>query len=116
LHAARTLGDDVIGPELEAMAERHPSVGEVRGLGAFWAIELVRDRATREMYVPYNAAGDAAKPMNDVVAAIKELGVWVFAHFNRIHITPPCNTSHDDVRNGLAAIDKALEVADAHIA
>jgi taurine--2-oxoglutarate transaminase len=57
LHAARTLGDDVIGPELEAMAERHPSVGEVRGLGAFWAIELVRDRATREMYVPYNAAG-----------------------------------------------------------
>ena len=116
LESARTLGTDVIGPELELIAERHPSVGEVRGLGAFWAIELVRDRATREMYVPYNAAGDAAKPMNDVVAAIKELGVWVFAHFNRIHITPPCNTSHDDVRNGLAAIDKALEVADAHIA
>ena len=115
LDSARTLGTDVIGPELELIAERHPSVGEVRGLGAFWAIELVRDRDSREMYVPYNASGTDAKPMADVVAAIKEQGVWVFAHFNRIHITPPCNASHDDVRTGLAAIDKALEVADAHI-
>ena len=105
----------MIGPELELIAERHPSVGEVRGLGAFWAIELVRDRDSREMYVPYNASGTDAKPMADVVAAIKEQGVWVFAHFNRIHITPPCNASHDDVRTGLAAIDKALEVADDHI-
>jgi taurine--2-oxoglutarate transaminase len=115
LESARTLGTDVIGPELELIAERHPSVGEVRGLGAFWAIELVRDRDSREMYVPYNASGTDAKPMADVVAAIKEQGVWVFAHFNRIHITPPCNASHDDVRTGLAAIDKALEVADDHI-
>ena len=116
LESARALGSEVIGPELQTMAQRHPSVGEVRGLGAFWAIELVRDRDTREMYVPYNASGAHAKPMGDVVAAIKEQGVWVFAHFNRIHITPPCNADHDDVRTGLAAIDKALDVADAHIA
>ncbi len=49
---ARHLGADIVGPALAEMAERHPSVGEVRGLGVFWAIELVRDRATREPLVP----------------------------------------------------------------
>ena len=113
LGQAQRLGDDVIGPELAAMYERHPSIGEVRGLGVFWAIELVRNRDTREMLVPYNASGADIKPMADIVAAIREQGVWAFTHFNRIHITPPCNTSPDDVRIGLTAIDKALEVADA---
>src|SRR6476661_8497631 len=45
---ARALGEDVIGPELRRLAEKHPSVGEVRGLGVFWALELVRNRETRE--------------------------------------------------------------------
>ncbi|NLA34825.1 MAG: aspartate aminotransferase family protein [Actinobacteria bacterium] len=116
LGQAQRLGTDVIAPELEAMKQRHASIGEVRGLGVFWAIELVRNRETREMLVPYNAAGAAAKPMADVVAAIREQGVWCFAHFNRVHITPPCNTSPEDVRTGLAAIDKALEIADALVA
>ena len=114
LESARSLGTDVIGPELAAMAQRHPSIGEVRGLGVFWAIELVRNRDTREMFVPYNAAGADAKPMQEVVAACREQGVWVFAHFNRIHVVPPCNASPDDVRFGLAAIDRALDVADAY--
>jgi taurine--2-oxoglutarate transaminase len=52
---ARMLGEDVIGPELEFIASRHASVGDVRGLGVFWAIELVRDQSTREPLVPYNA-------------------------------------------------------------
>jgi taurine--2-oxoglutarate transaminase len=111
---ARSLGTDVIGPALADLAARHPSVGDVRGLGVFWAIELVRDRQTREPLVPYNAAGDAAAPMNEVVAACKAQSVWPFAHFNRIHVVPPCNTSADDVRRGIAAIDEALELADRH--
>jgi len=113
LDAARSLGTDLIGPELAAMYERHPSIGEVRGLGAFWAVELVRNRETREMLVPYNASGADAKPMTDIVAACREQGVWVFTHFNRVHIVPPCNASAEDVRIGLGAIDKALELADA---
>ena len=60
LEHARTLGTDVIGPALRELQERHPSVGEVRGLGVFWAIELVRNRETREPLVPFNASGDAA--------------------------------------------------------
>jgi taurine---2-oxoglutarate transaminase len=109
---ARHLGDDVIGPGLAKIAEKHPSVGEVRGLGVFWAIELVRDRRTREPLVPFNASGADAKPMGEVMAACKKNGVWPFAHFNRLQVTPPCTTSDDEIREGLAGIDRALEAAD----
>ena len=60
---ARMLGTDVIGPRLREIAAKHPSVGDVRGLGVFWAVELVRDRETREPLVPYNAAGSRPQPM-----------------------------------------------------
>ncbi len=111
---ARHLGTDVIGPALAEIAERHRSVGEVRGLGVFWAIELVKDRRTREPLVPYNAAGPAAAPMNELAAACKQRGLWPFTHFNRMHVVPPITTSDDEVREGLAIIDDALSVADAH--
>ena len=109
---ARHLGTDVIGPALAKIAEKHPSVGEVRGLGVFWAIELVRDRKSREPLVPFNATGADAKPMAELMAACKAGGVWPFAHFNRLQVTPPCTTSDEETREGLAIIDKALEVAD----
>ena len=109
---ARQLGADVIAPELKKLADKHPSIGEVRGLGVFWALELVRNRATRQPLVPFNASGADAKPMAELMAACKAGGVWPFAHFNRLQITPPCTTTADEVREGLAAIDKALEVAD----
>jgi taurine---2-oxoglutarate transaminase len=109
---ARALGADVIGPGLRELAQRHPSVGEVRGLGAFWALELVRDRETREPLVPFNAGGADAKAMNDFAGACKERGLWPFTHFNRTHVVPPCTTTADEVRDGLAILDEALEVAD----
>ena len=112
---ARHLGTDVIGPALREIAEKHPSVGEVRGLGVFWAIELVKDRSTREPLVPYNAAGADAKPMADVAAACKQRGLWPFTHFNRMHVVPPCTIGDDDAREGLAIIDEALSVADGYV-
>jgi len=111
---ARTMGDDVIGPELEKLAARHPSIGEVRGLGMFWALELVRDRDTHEPLVPFNAGGADAKPMVDLANACKERGLWPFTHFNRLHVVPPCTTTADELREGLAALDEALDVADEH--
>jgi taurine--2-oxoglutarate transaminase len=113
---ARQLGAEVIGPELRKLMDRHPSIGEVRGLGVFWALELVRDRKTRQPLVPFNAAGAEAKPMAEVMAACKAGGVWPFAHFNRLQVTPPCTTTADEIREGVAAIDKALEVADKYYA
>jgi taurine--2-oxoglutarate transaminase len=109
---ARAIGDDVIAPGLAELADRHPSVGDVRGLGVFWAVELVRDRATREPLVPYNAAGGAAGPMTEVAAACKQRGLWPFTHFNRVHVVPPCTVTADEVAQGLAILDEALDVAD----
>jgi taurine--2-oxoglutarate transaminase len=113
-HAAR-LGEEVLGPGLREIAERHPSVGEVRGIGAFWALDLVKNRETREMLVPYGAGGAAAAPMNAVLAECKKHGVWPFANYNRLQITPPLNLSEDEAREGIAAIDKALVAADEHV-
>jgi taurine--2-oxoglutarate transaminase len=109
---ARSIGSEVIGPGLAKLAERHPSVGDVRGLGAFWALELVRDRTTREPLVPFNGTGPDAAPMNEFANACKELGLWPFTHFNRTHIVPPCTVSVDEVRSGLEILDQALVVAD----
>ncbi len=109
---ARSLGADVIAPGLEKLQANHPSVGDVRGVGVFWALELVKDRNTREALVPYNATGADAKPMVELAAACKAKGLWPFIHFNRLQVTPPCTTSADQVLEGLAILDEALTVAD----
>jgi taurine---2-oxoglutarate transaminase len=111
---ARRVGEDVLGPGLREIAERHPSVGEVRGLGVFWALDLVRDRGTREMLVPYNASGAANAPMAALVAACKTRGMLPFANFNRLHVVPPCTITDAEAKEGLAVLDEALTVADEH--
>ncbi|MGI9576747.1 MAG: aspartate aminotransferase family protein, partial [Microthrixaceae bacterium] len=93
----------------------HTSVGETRGLGCFFAIELVSDPATREGLVPFNAKGADAAPMGEVVSACRKGGVWPFAHFNRLQIAPPLVITEEQLNRGLDAIDSALEVADNHV-
>jgi taurine--2-oxoglutarate transaminase len=111
-NAAR-IGNEILGPGLRELAQRHPSVGDVRGVGVFWAIELVTDRGTREPLAPYGASSPA---MNEVIAACKSAGLLPFANFNRIHAVPPCTVTDAEVREGLAILDTALSVADAHTA
>jgi taurine--2-oxoglutarate transaminase len=113
---ARQIGETVIGPELRAMAERHPSIGEVRGLGVFWAVELVRNRATREPLTPYNAAGAANAPMAELAAECKKRGLWPFTNMNRLHVVPPCNVSEAEAKEGLAILDEVLTLTDRHTA
>ncbi len=112
LERVRDLGERVVGPRLREMAEKHPSIGEVRGRGLFWAIELVRDRETREPLVPFNAAGHDAAPMAAFAAACKKAGLWPFTHFNRVHVAPPLVITEDELVRGLDIIDEALSVAD----
>ena len=109
-NAAR-IGTDVLGPGLRELAARHRSVGEVRGLGVFWAIELVADQKTREPLAPY---GGSSPAMAAVLAACKSGGLLPFANFNRIHAVPPCNVTDDEVAEGLRILDSALTVADEH--
>jgi taurine--2-oxoglutarate transaminase len=116
LERVRDLGARVVEPRLREIAATHPSVGDVRGLGLFWAIELVRDRQTREPLVPFNASGPDAAPMAAVAAACKKAGLWPFVHFNRVHVAPPLIITEDELVRGLDVIDKALSVADATLA
>jgi taurine--2-oxoglutarate transaminase len=109
-NAAR-IGEEVLGPGLRQLAERHPSIGEVRGLGVFFALELVKDRATREPIAPYGGTSEA---MTQLVRACKEGGLLPFTNYNRLHVVPPCNVSDDEAREGMAILDKALSAADAY--
>ncbi len=115
LEHVRKMADTVIGPRLEEIRAAHPSVGEVRGLGMFWALDLVKDATTNEALVPYNASGEAAKPMGELMAACKAEGLWPMTHFNRLHVVPPCTTTAEELTEGLDILDRALAVADAHV-
>lgn len=110
---AAQLGAGVFGPGLAKLQEKHRSVGEVRGTGVFWAIELVKDRRTREPLAPYGAS---SPEMNELIAACRTRGLLPFANFNRIHVVPPLNISVEDANRGLAILDEVLEIADAKVA
>lgn len=109
---ARELGSESIGPRLQGLYDRHASVGEVRGLGVFWAIELVVDPDTKQPLVPYNASGEAAAPMNAVVKACHDAGLWPYVNSNRLHVVPPCTTTPEEIGAGLDVMDEVLKVAD----
>jgi taurine--2-oxoglutarate transaminase len=81
-------------------------------MGCFFAVELVKDRDTREMLVPYNASGASAQPMVEVVNACKARGLWPFAHFNRVHVAPPLIVTEAECERALSILDEALTVAD----
>jgi taurine--2-oxoglutarate transaminase len=106
-NAAR-LGREIFGPALADLADRHAIVGEVRGVGAFWAVELVRDKATREPLVPYNAAGPANAPMAALTVACKKRGLLPFVNGSRTHVVPALNITDDEARYGLALLDEAI--------
>ena len=105
LEHAAALGREVFGPELHAVAQKHGWVGEVRGTGVFWALELVRDRGTREPLAPY--AGGSPE-MGAILAACKRRGLLPLASNNRIHLVPPLTSTREEVREGIRILDTAL--------
>ncbi|WP_145943476.1 aspartate aminotransferase family protein [Corynebacterium glyciniphilum] len=115
LERVRDLGERVVRPFVEDLARRHPVVGAVRGVGLFWAIELVRDRQTREPLVPFNAAGEDNAPMAEFAAACKARGLWPFMHFNRVHVAPPLVISEGELVRGLQITDEALGLLDQYV-
>jgi taurine--2-oxoglutarate transaminase len=106
---AQRIGDEVLRPGLQALADTHRIIGDVRGLGVFFALELVTDRATKEPLAPYGATSPA---MNEIVAASRNEALLIFTNYNRIHVVPPCTITPGEARDGLARLDRALSVAD----
>jgi len=112
---AAAMGD-VFRAELAALADRHPSIGDVRGLGCFWGLELVRNRDTREPLVPFNAGGEAALPVARLAKAALDRGLYLFVHWNVVMLAPPLNITREELTDGLEILDEALEIADEYAA
>jgi taurine--2-oxoglutarate transaminase len=108
---AKSIGENVLGPGLRALAERHPIIGDVRGLGVFWALDLVTNRATREPLAPY---GGTSAAMGELVAESKKRGLMPFTNFNRMHVVPPCTVTEAEAKEGLAILDEVYTVMDKH--
>jgi taurine--2-oxoglutarate transaminase len=101
---------------LNALADRHPSIGEVRGLGCFWGLELVKSRETREPLVPFNGSGEAADPVARLSKAALDRGLYLMTHWNVIMICPPLTITREELEEGLSILDEALAIADEYVA
>jgi taurine--2-oxoglutarate transaminase len=102
---AKTIGADHLGPGLAELAAKHPLIGDVRGLGVFWALDLVSDQESRE---PVSGA---------VIGQLKKellaRGLLPFAADNRIHVVPPCIVTPDEVASALVIYDEAFTAVEA---
>lgn len=113
-HAA-VLGA-VLGAGLAELAGRHPCIGDVRGLGLLWGLELVRDRDTREPLVPFAAGEEAAASMTRLRAAAMDRGLYLMTHDNLLLVAPPLIIQPDELVRGLEMLDEVLRLADAEAA
>jgi taurine--2-oxoglutarate transaminase len=107
-HAA-AIGAEVLGPGLRDLATRHPVIGEVRGVGVFWALDMVTNRATRAPLAPYGGSSEA---MGELLAQCRSRGLVPFANYNRVHMVPPCTVSEAETKEGLAILDEVLTTID----
>jgi len=105
-----------LGERLTALKEKHPSIGDVRGLGLFWCVELVKNRVTKQ---PFNTKSDkmAGKPLmvDQVAAAMMKNGVAVNSWLSHFVIAPPLIIEREQINAGVAALDEALTLADGQV-
>jgi len=97
---------------LDELYDRHPSIGVVRSIGLFGVIEVVKDRVTKEPIAPY---GSSSPVMDKLRAFILGKGVFIYTHWHTILIVPPLIITEEQLKDGFAIIDQALEITDAEI-
>jgi len=97
---ARTIGTDHLAPGLAALADKHQLIGDVRGVGVFWALDLVDDRESRQP-----VSGGVILQLKK---ALMDRGLLPFAADNRIHVVPPCTVTPDEVARALSIYDEAF--------
>ncbi|HMN59690.1 MAG TPA: aminotransferase class III-fold pyridoxal phosphate-dependent enzyme [Anaerolinea sp.] len=100
---------EVMADMLAELVERHPSVGEVRSIGLFGVIELVRDRQTREPMAPFNGS---SPEMAVLRKALLERGLFLYTHWHTLLVLPPLIITPEQLQEGFALIDQALEITD----
>jgi len=98
---------------LARIKERHPSVGDVRSIGLFSVIELVKDRQTREPLAPWN--GPDPGIIARISACLREKGVFVYTRWNYLFLAPPLSINEEELKFGLDAVDSCLSLADEYL-
>jgi taurine--2-oxoglutarate transaminase len=109
IERARSMGP-FLRKHLIDLGEQHISVGDVRSIGLFGVIELVRDRTTREPLAPYNSNSPEMVAIRNYLL---EHGVFLYTHWHTLLIIPPLIITEDQLAEGFSVIDQALEIADA---
>lgn len=108
VHKAKKTGE-YLSKVLKELAAEHPSVGDVRSIGLFAAIELVKNRETKEPMSPF---GSTSPEMVEVRKYLLEHGIFAYIHWNIILIIPPLIITEDELREGLKVINEALTITD----
>ena len=105
---ARRMGA-VMRAHHQELADKHPCVGLTRSIGLFGILELVRDRRTMEPLAPFNGTSDEMKA---IARYFREHGLYTFLRWHSIMTNPPLCITEDELNEGFAIIDKALDIAD----
>jgi taurine--2-oxoglutarate transaminase len=111
IERAKRMGD-VMRAHHEALYAKHPSLGAGRNIGLFGILELVRDRSTYQPMTPYNGTSDEMKA---VAKHLRQNGLYTFVRWNTIMTNPPLTITEDELAEGFAIIDGALDLADAGV-
>lgn len=104
---AREL-EPLIREGLEALKSDHQVIGDVRGVGAFFALEFVKDRNARTPLVPWYGGDNT--PLAKLSGELRNEGVYAFGRYNVLLVTPPLTIEADDLEIGFKALDRALKV------
>ncbi len=99
----------VMADMLAELVERHPAVGEVRSIGLFGVIELVRNRQTREPMAPFNGS---SVEMNRLKKFLLDHGVFLYTHWHTVLLIPPLIITPDELQEGFDVLDQALQITD----
>jgi len=96
----------------QEMKRKHPSVGDVRSIGLFGVLELVKNRATKEPMAPFNGT---SPEMQKLGAFFRQEGMYVFINWNNLFTNPPLCITEEQLRQSFLLIDRALEITDAAV-
>jgi taurine--2-oxoglutarate transaminase len=94
---------------LTDLGESHPSVGEVRSIGLFGILELVKDRKTREPMAPWN---ESSPEMTALKKFCLDHGLFLYMHWHTVLIIPPLIINEEQLKQGFDILDQALEITD----
>lgn len=100
----------ILGEKLEEFKEKYTCVGDVRYIGLFSAIELVKDKKTKEPMVPYGKDPDGI--MGKIIGMLKERKFMTYSHENMVLIAPPLIITEEQLVEELAKVDEVLKIID----